>query len=124
MSESSDPCEWLDKVRERKGRLLRTTLDPAPGGRLAALALTFDVGTVQIRAVGSALVAEAHAAGQGEVGTPGDEQDPWWAIVGSPLHRVSAHEGGVLLQFREDSESPRVLLLRAEGAALRVRTVV
>ena len=124
MADSNEPTDWLGRIAERSGRLLRTTLDASPRGGLEALSLTFDVGTVALRAAGSQLVAEAHPPGQGEAGTNADEEDPWWTVVGAPLHRVHVHEDGLLLQFREDTASPKILLLRADGGAVRVRTVV
>ena len=119
---AEDLEQLLGSVVERKGRLLRTTLDGGPGG-WAKLALTFDVGTISIQASGGALMAQAHPAAEGEAGTNADELDPWWTVLGNPLCRVSEHEDGLLIQFREDAESPRIFLLRAEGPAVQVRTI-
>ena len=113
---------WLDQVVERKGRLLRVTHTPATGG-LAALAFTFDVGTVRIEAVRGALAARAHPAGEGEADTNADEEAPWWTVLGNPLTRVQEHEGGVLLQFREDADSPKIVWLVPGDHALSVRVV-
>ncbi len=124
MSNATDPGECLGRVVEKGGRLLRSTLDPAPSGDFEALALTFDVGTVAFRAAGSELIAEAHPAGGGEAGTNADEEAPWWAVLGNPLTRVQVHEDGLLIQFRPDAESPKILALSAAGGAVRVRTLV
>ena len=124
MADSNQPGDWLGGIVERSGRLLRATLDASPTGGLAALALTFDVGTVTLRSAGGELVIDAHPAGKGEAGTNADEEDPWWTVLGDPLHRVHEHEAGLLLQFRDDSSSPKILLLSADGAAVRVRTIV
>ena len=123
MAETRDPAEWLGRVSERGGRLLRTTVDRAAGGGLSTLAFTFDVGTVALRAADGDLIGAAHPAGQGEAGTNADEDDPWWTVLGNPLHRIHAHEEGLLLQFRADADSPKILLLRPEGDSVRVRTV-
>lgn len=114
--------DCFSKVIARDGRLLRATLDGGPGG-LAKLALTFDVGTLAIQSNNGVLVAEAHEAGKGEAGTNADEIDPWWTVLGNPLSRVTEHEDGLLIQFREDAASPKILLLRAEGPAVQLRTI-
>ncbi len=119
---AEDLEQLLGGIVERHGRLLRTTLDGGPGG-WAKLALTFDVGTIAIQATDGALVGRAHPAAEGEAGTNADELDPWWAVLGNPLCRVSEHEDGLLIQFREDAQSPKVLLLRADGPAVQVRSI-
>ena len=78
-----------------------------------------------LRAAGDMLAAEAHPAGHGEGGASGDEDDPWWTVLGNPLGRVGERDGGLLLQFRADADSPKILRLgpTPDGAIL-VQTVV
>ena len=53
-----------------------------------------------------------------------DEDEPWWALLGHPLTRASEDGGALLLQFRPDAESPKILRLAAEGRTIRVQTIV
>lgn len=115
---------WFERVREQGGRLLRVTADAGADGGLEALSLTFDVGTVRVTAQGTALRAEVFADRGGEAGSNADEEDPWWTVLGNPLHRASEHDGGLLLQFRADADSPRILRLDAEDGRVCVRTLV
>lgn len=85
--------------------------------------MTFDVGTVVFRAEGALLRAEAHPAGEGEAATNADEEAPWWTVLGNPLTRVHVHEKGLLIQFRADAESPKILVLQAADGAVRVRAL-
>ena len=122
--ETPDGAEgWLSRVVERSGRLLRVTHDVG-GTALDTLAFTFDVGTIRLEAAEGALTASGHAPGEAEAGSNADEEDPWWTVLGNPLTRVQEHEGGLLLQFREDAHSPKIVLLVPAGGGLSVRVVV
>jgi len=113
---------WLLQVIERKGRLLRVTQDRAGAGP-GLLAFTFDVGTVRVGMSGGSLTAEARPVGEGEAAINVDEDDPWWTVLGNPLTKAQEHEGGILLQFREEADSPKIVWLVPGDGALSVRVV-
>ncbi len=115
---------WFGRVIEKEGRLLRVTTDTGAGGAFAALAFTFDVGTVRVTAEGGTLAGGAFPATEGEAGTTANEDDPWWTVIGNELHRVTSHDAGVIVQFRPDNESPKIVQLEAAPGGVRVRTVV
>jgi hypothetical protein len=64
---------------------------------------------------------------------PLDEEEPWWRLLGQPLTAAwqgttgeAAGAQGVgfssvlKLRFREQTENPRIVVLEAAGAAVRV----
>ena len=107
------------------GRLLRVERAPLPGAAGARgsseLRLIFDVGIVSIGPGGAPADPGRAEAELLEA----DEEEPWWALLGHPLTRVSVRERGeLLLQFRADDASPKVLLLAADGPGVAVRDVV
>jgi len=134
--------ELFERAAEARGRILRAERraptghadDPQVG---MAYVLTFDVGRI--------LVGNDGAGGRLElafVESPDDipaglqdvnEEEPWWRVIGNPLCAVwpnapgeaaesNATEGltSVCLQFREDSENPKLIALRAEPPGVRV----
>ena len=101
------------------------------------LVLTFDVGRIVVSpGSGSEGLRLSHA--QERSGLPGnlvclDEEEPWWRLLGQSI--AAAWPGGVeegvgasglgslmvlKLRFREQAESPHVVMLEAVGSALRV----
>ncbi len=118
----------LERVVEAGGRLLRVDRLPAPGGagagRSEVLRLTFDVAVVELRESAGRLEAEAAGGEPGPGFVDANEDEPWWALLGSPLVRVGAETGGAELrvQFRADDENPRrvVLASAAGGIAWRI----
>ncbi len=120
-------AEVFQRVVEAKGCLLRVTREPLPGGgeQLArAFVLVFDVATLAIRCEAGELAVEAIEPGPAR-GVSADQDDPWWSILGNRPAKALAREGGALLvQFREDRESPKLLLFSPRGAAVAVRSVI
>lgn len=117
----------LERIAKASGKLLRVEREPMPGPggaqRSRQLRLSFDVGAVQLHAEAGGLMASA-AEAEGTL-ISADEDEPWWTVLGSPLTRVAAQEGGgVLAQFREDNSSPKLFVLVAEGEAVVVRIVI
>jgi len=116
----------FERAAETKGKLLRVEGD-RPGPTPRQLVLTFDVGRILIRPGGDGLsatrVEDRSALPEGLVAL--DEEEPWWRLLGSPLARVWAPEGGlaggVCLQFRADDRAPRIVSLWAQGASVSVR---
>ncbi|MBW2241531.1 MAG: hypothetical protein JRH01_06050 [Deltaproteobacteria bacterium] len=117
----------LERIAKASGKLLRVEREPAPGpgGALHSrhLRLSFDVGAVQLHTEAGGLMAST-VEGEGAL-INADEDEPWWTVIGSPLTRVAAQEGGgLLVQFRADDSSPKLFVLVAEGEAVAVRVVV
>ena len=63
----------------------------------------------------------------GETLPPGledaSEDEPWWRIMGGPLAKVWAGEigaQGMKLQFRADTDNPRVLVLEPSGSEVKI----
>ncbi|MCP3984282.1 MAG: hypothetical protein GY723_07825 [bacterium] len=117
----------LGHIATAGGKLLRVEREPVPGPggeqRSLHLRLSFDTGAIQLRAEAggvSTSTAEAEA-----VLANADEDEPWWAVLGSPLTKVAPQEGGgCLMQFRADDASPKLFVLAADGEALVVRVVI
>lgn len=123
--------ELLERVIAGGGQLLRVENLELPGARgggreAAAFFLTFDVGRVLVS-------VEPKSGGLAflylEVGDdpPGervrcDEDEPWWRLLGSPLARATEdlERGVVALQFRADTDNPRVVTFRPVDALVRV----
>jgi len=129
----------LGRVAEAGGKLLRAERAMGPAAAPARLRLTFDLGAVEIApdAEGAALRAtpaapspagdeELHRAPAGDQELHrADEESPWWTLLGHPLTRVAVREAGtLLLQFRPDDASPKILTLEPAAGAVRIRTVV
>jgi len=126
--------DFLSQVAERKGRLLRAEAD-REGSTPTQLALTFDLGRVLIQPTKDALLATPIEE-RGELPASLvdlNEAEPWWRLIGNPLTAVlkpmKSGPGGdagsdtfveIRLRFREESESPRVVLIASAGAAIRV----
>ncbi len=134
--------ELFDRAAEARGRILRAerraatgfTDDPLVG---IAYVLTFDVGRILVGSDGAggrlelAFVesAEDVPAGLEDLA----EEEPWWRVLGNPLCGAWPNAPGeaaesptsdgltsVCLQFREDSENPKLIELRADEPGVRV----
>jgi hypothetical protein len=126
---SLEPAEAvLGRVVEGRGRLLRVERGAGPPAAPPRLRLAFETGVVAIEpdAAGAALEARLETTLQAPAALDSaDEEDPWWTLLGHPLTRVAAREEGtLLLQFRPDAESPKILVLAPAPGAVRVRTLV
>jgi len=119
--------ERLEKVAEARSRLLRVEeLGPGGGATTPGFLLTFEVGRLLVKtdpATGE--VQTEHI--EGRDGLPGPiadagEEEPWWRLMGFPLTRVAraSGSGGVRMQFREDDENPKVIVISPEAAEVRV----
>ena len=124
-----DAAPLLTAIADAGGVLLRVGREVAPGPAGArcstALSLGFDKGALELTAHSGTLLAAVagHDARPGFLDS--NEEDPWWTILGAPLVRVDARDdGGLLLQFRADADSPKILVLAAEEAGVSVRTLV
>lgn len=134
--------ELFERAAESKGRILRVERraatghadDPQVG---LAFVLTFDVGLVLVGSDGAggrlelAHVEDAAALPAGLEDLT--EEEPWWRVVGNPLCGVWPNAPGdaaetnkgdgltsICLQFREDSENPKLIALRADSPGVRV----
>ncbi len=125
----------FERAVEARGRLLRVEADRS-GATPRQLALTFDVGRILVRPTADGLSATQVEERAGLLSTlePLDEEEPWWRLLGQPLtaawpgaptgEAVGA-QGSVFLgvlkpRFREEAENPRIVVLEAAGAAVRV----
>ncbi|MAE93574.1 MAG: hypothetical protein QF410_10045 [Planctomycetota bacterium] len=132
-SEEQDPGRatplhaQLQRVAEAGGCLLRVERAPRTGPAGARLSerlrLTFDVGALDACVSGGQLQPSPPDASEPLLNA--DEDDPWWALLGHPLTKVAPHEeAGLLVQFRADDASPKILILAPEAGAVAVRPVV
>jgi hypothetical protein len=125
--------ETFERIASAGGRMLRAEAQES-GATTPVLALTFDIGRVVIRSGDEGLlIAEASdRAALPEELIALDEEEPWWRLAGQPL--TAAWPGGVeegvgakglhslmvlKLQFRAESDNPRVLCLEAAGRSGR-----
>jgi hypothetical protein len=115
-------AELLGRVAGAGGRLLHVERAPLPGPggaqRSARLRLVFDLGVVELRRAPDGGLA----AGVGALDDPdpalldADEEEPWWALLGHPLTRVSANPDGSLgMQLRRDEDAPKWVVIAVQG---------
>ena len=122
--------QWLERVVQGDGKLLRVLREPVagPGGarRSRSLVWTFDVGGIALHVQRGSVVAEAMAPDADPSALlTADEDDPWWMLLGHPLTKASERaDGALLVQFRADANSPKILVLAAHGDAIDVETVI
>ena len=124
----------FERAVEARGRLLRVEADRS-GATPRQLALTFDVGRILVRPTADGLSATQVEERAGLPSTLEllDEEEPWWRLLGQRLtaawpgatgEAVGAQGLGSLdvlkLRFREAAENPRIVVLEAAGAAVRV----
>ena len=133
MSTQTD-LEIFERAVAARGRLLRVEADRS-GATPRQLALTFDVGRILVSTIADGLSAtqvEKRAELPGRL-EPLDEEEPWWRLLGQQLtaawpgatgEAVGAQGLGCLavlkLRFRDEAENPRIVVLEAAGAAVRV----
>lgn len=127
--------EIFERAADVRGRLLRAEGDRT-GATQGVLTLTFDIGRILVTPGDAGLLVEqlADPTSRPRGLEALDEEEPWWRLLGHPL--TAAWPGGVedgvgasglgslmvlKLRFREDTASPRVLVLEATGKAIRVR---
>jgi hypothetical protein len=122
--------EFFESAAEAGAQLLKVDLRPdaAASDRLSVLILTFDVGSILLRAE---TAREELSIEFVDAGAPrpaglvdGQEEEPWWRVLGANLARAwraGDLNGSVCLQFRADDQSPRIVTLEARGASLSVR---
>ena len=133
--------ELFERAAEAKGCLLKAeqlldaNADSGPD-RGPGFLLTFDVGRILVAADRTnARLLVRQIENLEEVASiqlaPLDEEEPWWRIAGSPITRAwPCHEGSgaeaageiknLRIQFRDDTDSPRIVSLRYEAGAVRV----
>jgi len=134
--------ELFERAAEARGRILKAErMAPANGDVDATFGqgylLTFDVGRVW---VGVELPTGRLDLSHLEVGQPVPagledliEEEPWWRVLGNPLcaawpdaagegaqSAVGAAPGSVCLQFREDDQNPKLIVLTATPDRVRV----
>ena len=88
------------------------------------LRLVFDVGPLELRAAAGGALEATKPDGEA-LAVDASEEDPWWALIGTPLARVQLHEASSLLvQFRQDDDSPRIFVLEARGDGVALATLI
>jgi len=113
--------EVLENAAAARTPLLRVEAGPGE-----SLLLTFEAGPVLVRAEPRVGVLRAELIEPGNTALRGtailNEEEPWWRLIGSPLFCATAIEegGGVALQFRADTDNPRVVEIVSKGAILHV----
>jgi hypothetical protein len=133
MSESRE--EILGEVLGGAPRLLRVGLLPVraswgpPEGTAArAYQLTLETGHLLIEVASAAEgvhVAFGPEESEGDW-EPGDEEDPWWTVLGQELVRAwslsgePSSSGVVELQFRPDGANPKIVTFELRSAELEV----
>ncbi len=129
-SDGNTAAKLLARLAEHSARLLHVERAPLPGpagGRASsALRLVFEVGIVELRPAAAGLAAVPLPPGSAGAGlVPADEDEPWWALLGHPLVRVQARpQGALLVQFRRDEDSPKILVLEPEAGGVAARSLV
>ena len=127
--------EILGEVLGEAPRLIRVSLLPGragwgvpEGAPARAYQLTLETGhlLIEVAPAGEGVrVAFGAEESEGDW-EPGDEEDPWWTVMGQELVRawsLSADlspRGAVELQFRHDGESPKILTLELRASELEV----
>ena len=134
MAEKLEPI--LEAIWSPPARLLRPLCVPLAGARsarhCARVLLLLDVGTLEVAPAEEAgelavrlLPGAADAPREAE---PLDEEEPWWAVMGNPIHGAwavsdEATEGRAIeLQFRPDQPNPRRIRISLDGDAVRIAT--
>jgi hypothetical protein len=133
MAESRE--EILGEVLEGAPRLLRVSLLPGragwgpPDGALArAYRLTLETGHLLIEVAPAAEGIRVAFDLEEQEGDwePGDEEDPWWTVLGQEVVRAwslsgeRSPRGGVELQFRPDGQNPKIVAFELRSAELEV----
>ena len=123
----STPKEFLDRVVDAGGVLLRVECLHPDGSNAVAILLTFDVGRLlfSARPEGRGLAAMSLQKPEDLPGGLEDagENEPWWRLLGNAVCAVESPAQNaeiVRLQFRRAEGNPRFITLSATGAAVRV----
>ncbi len=123
--------ELFRRAADAGGRILRAERLPDASGATdpgvgSAYLLSFDVGRILVSAdvpKASLVIEQIESRDQlGDDFEVLDEAEPWWRVIGCPITRVwpegSAGEDTapdvdqVRLQFRADTENPKIIALR------------
>ena len=125
MAEST-PKEFLDRVVNAGGVLLRVECLHPDGSSAVAILLTFDVGRLLFSALpeGRGLAAMSLQKPEDVPGGLEDtgENEPWWRLLGNAVCAVESpapNREKVRLQFRRTEANPKFLTLSAMGAVVR-----
>lgn len=117
--------ERLERVVEAGGVLLKAERFDGPNPlQTSGLLLTFDVGRLLVEVdpqgagVRTTLIESKDAVPPGLLDAA--EEEPWWRLIGAPLSRLTAIETGARLQFRADSDNPRIVALERSNGEVRV----
>jgi hypothetical protein len=123
----------MEELVHAQPRLLRTQLIPASGALelWQAVVLTFDVARLVVapNPQGDEITLRVDA---GQTPVPAgavetEEEEPWWRVLGNPLHGAWAQsdpEHGQIaleLQFRPREANPKIIAIELAGGALQVR---
>lgn len=124
----------LGPLVQRSPRLLRSERLPVPAvrspSRAAGLILTFELGRLWIRPgersgeLSVALRSPRDASPPDAVSA--DEDEPWWAILGSELRNAwarldpSGKVAAIELQFRPDHANPKIVSLALQNGELHI----
>jgi hypothetical protein len=135
--------EVFERAAEARARILRVQQLVSPGrsadpSRAAGYLLTFDVGRILVVPAPSSeglVVSQVEDSSEIEAELfLLDEEDPWWRVIGNSITGVwpgvagqgaSAGKGGasdLRLQFREDTDNPKVITLSYAAGAVQVKT--
>jgi hypothetical protein len=134
--------EVFERAAAARGRILRVEQLVAGNGeshaqRAPGYVLTFDVGRILVAADPARAQLTVRPVESGtELAALRlevlDEEEPWWRVAGNVITRAwPGADGGeaavtadalndVRLQFREDTENPKVISFRYESGAVRV----
>jgi hypothetical protein len=133
-----DPREAvLEELAGTAARLLRAQQTPLPGQSelYEAVVLTFDRARLIITPSGRGdELALRLDPGDSDVLRPdlaaaaqdSGEEEPWWRVLGNPLHRAWASsdpqrdQAALELQFRADDANPRVVVLELAEGGIRI----
>jgi hypothetical protein len=133
--------ELFERAAEAGGRILKVEQLASSGDkpnpeRGKVYLLTFDVGRILVAAdpANDSLAVKqipAQTELQGER-IALEEEEPWWRVTGSPITRIwpgptgegatsaSEEPSHLRLQFRADTDNPRVISLRFEAGEVAV----
>ncbi len=119
----------LAELAEGEAKLLRAQRDPVPGPaggqNSRRLRLSFELAVVDLEVREGKLCAAAPDPASPAPSVDGAEEDPWWALLGHPITRVHPEsDGAIVVQFRRDDASPKLLVIGPVAGAVAVRTLI
>ncbi len=118
----------FEQVASNRGTLLRSEGEVDRARRfsvLRGLRLTFDLGIIEVSGPAGQLTAETQSTdvARGSFASL-DEEEPWWKLLGQPLHRVvETAPDRLVLQWRDDADGPRRVEIRARAGLLYIGDV-